>query len=147
MIKKIGLVALLWFSVGVHAEEATISIALVGDVMLDETPGQYIKQGKDPFKSFAKILAESDLRIANLECVVSGKKGKPEEKPYTFKAHPRVLPVLKSISAQCRWQTIIPTITANKLFLKHSACLKKQACLTLAVGAIFFRHTSQKYST
>jgi poly-gamma-glutamate capsule biosynthesis protein CapA/YwtB (metallophosphatase superfamily) len=95
MIKKLGFILLLWFSVGVHADEATISIAFVGDVMLDETPGQYIKQGKDPFKSFEKILAESDLRIANLECVVSGKKGKPEDKPYALKAHPRVLPVLK----------------------------------------------------
>lgn len=95
MIKELGLIVLLCISLGARADETTISIAFVGDVMLDETPGQYIKQGKDPFKDFEKILKESDLRIANLECVVSGKKGKAEEKPYAFKAHPRVLPVLK----------------------------------------------------
>lgn len=95
MIKKLGLLVLILLSFGARADDTTISISFVGDVMLDETPGQYIKQGKDPFKDFEKILAGSDLRIANLECVVSGKKGKAEEKPYAFKAHPRVLPVLK----------------------------------------------------
>ncbi len=95
MIKMLGLIVLMWVSIGAHADETSISIAFVGDVMLDEAPGQYIKQGKDPFKDFEKILAASDLRIANLECVVSAKKGKAEEKPYAFKANPRVLPVLK----------------------------------------------------
>ena len=72
----------------------TIKIAFVGDIMLDELPGQYIKKGKDPFKSFASILASSDITIGNLETVV-GRGGKKEQKPYTFRAHPRVIPVLK----------------------------------------------------
>ena len=76
------------------AAENMITIAFVGDVMLDETPGQYIKRGHDPFKNFSQILEASDIRIANLECAVSSKPGKREEKPYTFKAHPRVLPLL-----------------------------------------------------
>ncbi|HEX4856114.1 MAG TPA: CapA family protein [Limnobacter sp.] len=77
------------------ADTSTIVISFVGDVMLDETPGQYIRQGKDPFDDFRKVLLESDLRIANLECAVSAKKGRPEDKPFVFKAHPRVLPILK----------------------------------------------------
>jgi len=69
-------------------------MAFVGDIMLDETPGQYIRQGKDPFQAFASILDSSDITIGNLECAV-GTKGKKEDKPFTFMANPRVLPVLK----------------------------------------------------
>lgn len=78
-----------------RAAESTVSIVFMGDVMLAEQPGQQIKQGRDPFAPFARILAGADIRVANLECVVAS-KGKPiADKPYTFKAHPRVIPVLK----------------------------------------------------
>ena len=63
--------------------------------MMDVVNEDLIKQGKDPFKDFEKFFAASDLSVANLECVVSGNKGKPEEKPFAFRAHPRVLPILK----------------------------------------------------
>ena len=76
------------------AESAPIKIAFVGDVMLDEVPGQFIKKGKDPFKAFETLFASSDIAIANLECAV-GTTGKPEDKPFTFGAHPRVIPILK----------------------------------------------------
>ena len=72
-----------------------IKITFVGDIMLDELPGKYIKQGKDPFKDFKKIFGSSDLVVGNLESAISYKKGKAEKKPYTFKANPRVIPVLK----------------------------------------------------
>lgn len=95
MIQHMLFLVLLICSFGVWADEQVITISFVGDVMLDETPGRIIQQGQDPFRDFEKILAASDLSIANLECAVSAKKGKPEEKPFVFKAHPRVLPVLK----------------------------------------------------
>jgi poly-gamma-glutamate synthesis protein (capsule biosynthesis protein) len=70
-----------------------VSIAIVGDVMLADGPGRVIAAGRDPFAPFAARLAAADLRIANLECVVA-QGGKAEDKPWTFRAHPRVLPVL-----------------------------------------------------
>jgi poly-gamma-glutamate synthesis protein (capsule biosynthesis protein) len=79
------------------AEETTssVSIAFVGDIMLDEMPGKIIKAGKDPFKAFEAILNAADIRIGNLECVVAN-NGSPEpDKPYTFRAHPRTLKLLK----------------------------------------------------
>lgn len=86
--------ALLLVSPFALAASEPIQMVFVGDIMLDETPGQFIKRGKDPFKSFAPILDTADISIGNLECVV-GRSGKKEDKPYTFMANPRVIPVLK----------------------------------------------------
>jgi poly-gamma-glutamate capsule biosynthesis protein CapA/YwtB (metallophosphatase superfamily) len=72
----------------------TVSIAFVGDVMLAESPGRLIRQGRDPFQPFSRILGRADLRVGNLECVVA-RSGQPDDKPYTFRAHPRVLGLLK----------------------------------------------------
>ncbi|MFY9478066.1 MAG: CapA family protein [Aquabacterium sp.] len=74
-------------------DDRPVSIAIVGDVMLADGPGRVIAAGHDPFAPFAAHLAAADLRIANLECVVA-QGGKAEDKPWTFRAHPRVLPVL-----------------------------------------------------
>lgn len=72
-----------------------VTLAFVGDVMLAEGPGRVIRRGGDPFRSVAPWLAGADVRVANLECVVA-RGGSPEPgKPYTFRAHPRVLPVLR----------------------------------------------------
>lgn len=74
--------------------DATVSLAFVGDVLLDDGPGRVIRQGRDPFAPFAAWLAQADVRVGNLECVVA-KGGQAEPfKPFTFRAHPRVLPVL-----------------------------------------------------
>nr|WP_255719636.1 CapA family protein [Pelomonas sp. P8] len=71
-----------------------VSLAFVGDVLLDDTPGRVIREGRDPFEPFAPWLALADVRVANLECVVAtGGRAEPV-KPFTFRAHPRVLPVL-----------------------------------------------------
>lgn len=86
--------ALLCISQAVCAQSSPITMAFVGDIMLDETPGQYIRRGKDPFQAFASILDSSDISIGNLECAI-GTKGKKEDKPFTFMANPRVLPVVK----------------------------------------------------
>ncbi len=93
-MKHLFLLALLLISPFALAAQEPIQMVFVGDIMLDETPGQSIKRGKDPFKSFAPILDTADISIGNLECVV-GTSGKKEDKPYTFIANPRVIPVLK----------------------------------------------------
>jgi poly-gamma-glutamate synthesis protein (capsule biosynthesis protein) len=95
------LFAALWFS---HAgfslaaaapTEPTVSVAFVGDIMLDETPGKYVKQGHDPFAPFAALLNTADIRVGNLECVVATLGSAEADKPYTFRAHPRNLKFLK----------------------------------------------------
>jgi poly-gamma-glutamate synthesis protein (capsule biosynthesis protein) len=76
------------------AQSAHVSMVFVGDLMLADFPGQRIKQGHNPFKPFASVLNKSDIRIGNLECVIST-MGAAEDKPFTFRAHPRVLKLLK----------------------------------------------------
>ena len=76
-----------------HAEPS-VHIVWVGDVMLADGPGRLIKKGGDPFKPFASILDQADLRVANLECVIAA-SGKALDKPWTFRANPKVLPLLK----------------------------------------------------
>ena len=71
-----------------------IQLVFVGDVMLADTPGKLIRAGKDPFRYFAQELRDADLTLGNLECVIST-KGKPIDKPYTFRAPQRALPLLK----------------------------------------------------
>ncbi len=76
-------------------DDAAVSIVFVGDIMLAETPGKVVRSGRDPFAPIAPILDSADIRVGNLECVVAG-NGTPEPgKPYTFRAHPRTLSVLK----------------------------------------------------
>jgi poly-gamma-glutamate synthesis protein (capsule biosynthesis protein) len=65
-----------------------------GDIMLDEIPGRLIQRGRDPLAAVAKQLAGADIRIGNLESVVSRVGQAEPSKPYTFRAHPRVLPIL-----------------------------------------------------
>ena len=79
----------------------TIDLAFVGDIMLAETPGERIALGEDPFGEFAEVFRKVDLAIGNLECVVAT-TGKEFEKPYVFRAHPRVLgPVQKHLDIVC----------------------------------------------
>ncbi len=77
-----------------HASSGDASLIFVGDIMVAETPGELIARGEDPFQPFAALLSSHDVRIGNLECVVAT-TGTAEEKPYTFRADPRTLPVLK----------------------------------------------------
>ena len=77
-------------------ESTQVKLIMVGDIMVakDEETGIQIEQGKYPFQAFAKILKAADVSIGNLECVIA-EKGVAEEKPYTFLAQPRVIPLLK----------------------------------------------------
>lgn len=86
--------ALLAASPMAHASSGDASLIFVGDIMGAETPGELISRGEDPFQPFAALLSSHDVRIGNLECVVAT-TGTAEEKPYTFRADPRTLPVLK----------------------------------------------------
>ncbi len=76
------------------ADPADITMAFVGDLMLADGPGKLIRAGKDPFIHVAPLLKGVDLSIGNLECVVST-KGRPEDKPYTFRAPQRSLKLAK----------------------------------------------------
>ncbi|QRX82978.1 CapA family protein [Glaciimonas sp. PAMC28666] len=75
--------------------EPSVSIAFVGDIMLAETPGKVVSSGRDPFAPFAAILNAADIRVGNLECVVATKGAPQPDKPFTFRANPRTLDVLK----------------------------------------------------
>ena len=77
-----------------RAPETTVSMLFAGDIMLDEIPGRLIRNGRDPLKAVAKQLASADFRIGNLESVVSRVGQAEPAKPFTFRAHPRVLPIL-----------------------------------------------------
>lgn len=77
------------------ASAQTVTMSFVGDILLDDGPGKTIKRGGDPFAPFAAEIDKADIRVGNLECVIAT-TGSPEPgKPYTFRAHPRVLPLLK----------------------------------------------------
>jgi poly-gamma-glutamate synthesis protein (capsule biosynthesis protein) len=71
-----------------------VSLVFAGDTTLDDEAGALIAQGGDPFADFAGLFASADVRLANLECVVAT-VGSAGRKNYTFRAHPRVLPVLR----------------------------------------------------
>lgn len=86
---------LLALSLKAAADVTVVSIAFVGDIMLDDTPGKVVRQGRDPFAPFAAILKAADYRVGNLECVVATGGTAEPAKPYTFRAHPRVLPLLR----------------------------------------------------
>jgi poly-gamma-glutamate synthesis protein (capsule biosynthesis protein) len=95
MSKLLMIVCVMWgFSGASFAENEPIKMLFVGDVMLAETPGKLIKNGQNPFQYFDALFKRADIKIGNLECTVS-LKGTAEEKPFTFRANPRVIPVLK----------------------------------------------------
>lgn len=77
-----------------QAGQPSVSLVFAGDVVLDDAPGALIAAGGDPFAGFAPLFKSADLRIANLECVVAT-TGTAAGKNFTFRAHPRTLPVLK----------------------------------------------------
>jgi poly-gamma-glutamate capsule biosynthesis protein CapA/YwtB (metallophosphatase superfamily) len=85
-------------SPGVGADDACyerpVTLVFAGDTVLDDAPGALIARGGDPFADFAGVFAGADIRIANLECVVAT-TGSAGDKNFTFRAHPRVLPVVK----------------------------------------------------
>ena len=93
---------LCWLSLSTFAASAqpvskssTVSLLVVGDMMLAGGPGRAMQQGIDPFAGFAKLFKASDIRIGNLECVVATKGSQEPDKPNTFRAHPRSMKYLR----------------------------------------------------
>lgn len=72
-----------------------VTIVLVGDIMLERTPGEHVAKGEDPFAGVADVLAEADLAVGNLECVIAT-VGEPVEKLFNFRCHPRNVAVIAS---------------------------------------------------
>jgi len=95
MIRRIrcGVLAALLLAGVVQAEPLRLIFA--GDIMLDDGPGRAIAAGRDPLAHFAAILGKADFAVGNLECPIAT-GGRPlDNKIYNFRAHPRVLPILK----------------------------------------------------
>ena len=94
-MKTASKILLTVLSLGSQMELASVKLTFVGDVMVADGPGKIIERGEDPFQAVASVLTASDYTIGNLECPVSTKGTALEQKPVTFLAHPRVVPVLK----------------------------------------------------
>ena len=96
MLRLLGLLLMIvWASQGpALAQGSDIRVVFVGDVMLADGPGRLIRSGKDPFRHVAAALKDADIAIGNLECVIAS-TGKPEPKPYTFRAPKQSLRLLK----------------------------------------------------
>ncbi|MDY7577816.1 CapA family protein [Herbaspirillum sp. RTI4] len=94
MLALIAALSVVSRSSHAQTKPETVSILFAGDIVLDGAPGKWIAEGKDPFASVAGILGSTDIRIANLECVVAT-SGKPSAKIFTFRADPHTLPVLR----------------------------------------------------
>ncbi|MDD5250788.1 MAG: CapA family protein [Rhodocyclaceae bacterium] len=77
------------------AQAQTLRLLFAGDVMLDDGPGRSIAAGGDPLAPFAAVLAAADYRIGNLECPIASGGRALDNKIYTFRAAPAVLPVLQ----------------------------------------------------
>jgi poly-gamma-glutamate synthesis protein (capsule biosynthesis protein) len=91
---KFALLALLLFGLATARAEP-VKLVFVGDLMLDDGPGKMIASGRDPLAPFASMLADADYRIGNLECPIATMGQPLDSKIYNFRAHPRVLSVLK----------------------------------------------------
>ena len=69
---------------GIRPGDQEVSLLFVGDIMLDNGPGNAVNNGKDPFEKCAKLLLDADVTVGNLECVL-GKGGKQVNKTYIFR--------------------------------------------------------------
>ena len=71
---------------------ASVSLVVVGDIMLEGGGAERaMRAGRDPFLHFAGLFKSADVRVGNLECVVST-VGSPEpDKPVTFRVNPKRL--------------------------------------------------------
>jgi poly-gamma-glutamate synthesis protein (capsule biosynthesis protein) len=93
-VASVSLAALLLLPSAAARANPVVSLVFAGDSTLDADAGDLIAKGGDPFADFASYFASADIRITNLECVVAT-KGSAADKMFTFRAHPRVIPVLK----------------------------------------------------
>ncbi len=95
MSRKIALTATIALSLSFCTMAEPVSLIFAGDIMLDDGPGQFISEGGDPLLPFAEILKQADYRIANLESPIATSGAPLASKIYSFRANPRVLPILQ----------------------------------------------------
>lgn len=70
-----------------------ITVALAGDVHAEDPIGEVLAAGANPLDGVTPIFAGADVTIVNLETAV-GTGGVPQDKAYTFQAHPALLAAL-----------------------------------------------------
>ena len=70
---------------------ALVSLVVVGDIMLEGGPERAMRAQRDPFSGFAALFKGADVRVGNLECVVSTVGSAEPDKPNTFRVHPQRL--------------------------------------------------------
>ena len=70
---------------------ASVSLVVVGDIMLEGGPDRAMRARRDPFSDFAALFKSADVRVGNLECVVSTVGSAEPDKPNTFRVHPQRL--------------------------------------------------------
>lgn len=90
-----GLLLLFCLAYALVSHAEPLRLVFAGDIMLDDGPGRVIAAGGDPFAPFSALLADADYRIGNLECPIATVGHPQDSKIYNFRAHPRVLAVLK----------------------------------------------------
>lgn len=90
-MKKFICCWLLSWVLPVLANTDTVQVVITGDIMLDGLPEQAMRRGKDPFAGFAKVFQGADIRIGNLECVISAQGEAEPDKPNVFRVHPRAM--------------------------------------------------------
>ena len=83
------------FALSFAVQAEALRLVFVGDVMLDDGPGRTIAAGGDPLAPFAAELRNADFTIGNLECPVATGGVALDNKIFAFRAHPRVLEVLR----------------------------------------------------
>jgi poly-gamma-glutamate synthesis protein (capsule biosynthesis protein) len=76
--------------------ETVVRMIFSGDLMFDDGVGRAVAAGADPLAPFDAVLRAADFRIGNLESPIAT-SGQPRSriKNFTFRAHPRVLQILK----------------------------------------------------
>jgi len=75
----------------VLADTDTVQVVITGDIMLGGLPEQAMRRSKDPFAGFAQVFQGADIRIGNLECVISDQGEAEPDKPNVFRVHPRAM--------------------------------------------------------
>ncbi len=89
-----SLIAVLFTATASRADD-DVRLIYSGDIMLTDGPGKAVARGEDPFADFTRILNWADVRVGNLECVIST-VGEPDKgKRFSFQVNPRALPLLE----------------------------------------------------
>ena len=93
--RGLAALCLVWGALAVAAPASgPVSLVFAGDIVLDGAVGEMIARGQDPFADWAAVFGQADIRLGNLECVIAT-TGEAGKKNFTFRAHPRTLPVLR----------------------------------------------------